>query len=141
MLKILVSIDASRNADHALKQDVNEFKNNPDTEIHLLNFQPPFSRHIAQFIGRKTRHSFHRDEAKKVLRPAKQFIERFGVPCLAHFAVGRKATTIVDTAHSLRCNRIVTSTARKISLTRMLEDSTTNKVLEQTRVPVEIIAG
>ena len=141
MLKILVPIDGSRNADHALKYVVNEFKNNPDMEIHLLNVQPPFSRHIAQFIGRKTRHSFHREEAEKVLRPAKQFMERFGVPCSAHFAIGRKAATIVDEAHSLHCNRIVMSTARKNSLTRMLEDSTTNKVLEQTRVPVEIIAG
>ena len=33
------------------------------------------------------------------------------------------------------------STARKNSLTRMLEDSTTNKVLELTSVPVELIAG
>ena len=33
------------------------------------------------------------------------------------------------------------STARKNSLTRMLEDSTTNKVLELTSVPVEVIAG
>lgn len=29
----------------------------------------------------------------------------------------------------------------KNSLTRMLQDSTTNKVLEQTSVPVEVIAG
>jgi hypothetical protein len=33
------------------------------------------------------------------------------------------------------------STARKNSLTRMLEDSTTNSVLELTSVPVELIAG
>jgi hypothetical protein len=33
------------------------------------------------------------------------------------------------------------STARKNSLTRMIEDSTTNKVLEKTSVPVEVIAG
>ena len=32
-------------------------------------------------------------------------------------------------------------TARKNSLTRMLEDSTTIKVLERTTVPVEVIAG
>ena len=33
------------------------------------------------------------------------------------------------------------STARKNSLTRMLESSVTNEVLEKTSVPVEIIAG
>ena len=33
------------------------------------------------------------------------------------------------------------STARKNSLTRMLEASVTNRVLELTTVPVELIAG
>ena len=33
------------------------------------------------------------------------------------------------------------STARKDSLTRLVEDSVTNKVLELTSVPVELIAG
>ena len=32
-------------------------------------------------------------------------------------------------------------TARKNSLTRLLEDSITNRVLELTDVPVEIVAG
>jgi len=32
-------------------------------------------------------------------------------------------------------------TARRNSLTRMLQDSTTAKVLEHTGVPVEVIAG
>ena len=33
------------------------------------------------------------------------------------------------------------STARKNSLTRMLEDSVTHRVLEATPVPVEVVAG
>jgi hypothetical protein len=32
-------------------------------------------------------------------------------------------------------------TARKNSLTRMLEDSATDKVLQMTTVPVEVVAG
>ena len=32
-------------------------------------------------------------------------------------------------------------TARKNSLTRMLEDSVTNRVLEATPVPVEVVVG
>ena len=32
-------------------------------------------------------------------------------------------------------------TARKNSLTRMLESSVTNEVLEQTSVPVEVVVG
>lgn len=48
---------------------------------------------------------------------------------------------IPDTARRLRCGRIVMSTARKNSLTRLVENSVTNKVLETAAVPVEIIVG
>lgn len=139
--KILVPIDGSRNSQYAVRQVVNEFLKNPAMEIHLLNVQPPFSRHIAQFIGRKTRDSFHHDAAENALRPARQLVEKFGVPYTAHVKVGKKADIIVEEAQRLHCERIVMSTARKNSLTRMLEDSTTNKVLEKTSVPVEVIAG
>ena len=141
MLRVLVPVDGSRNSEYALRHVVNEFMKNSKMEIHLLNVQPPFSRHIAQFIGRKARDTFHHDEAEKALRPVRQLVEKFGVPYSAHVKVGRKASTIVDEAQRLRCDRIVMSTARKNSLTRMLEDSTTNKVLELTSVPVEVIAG
>ena len=141
MLRVLVPVDGSRNSEYALRHVVNEFLKNSAMEIHLLNVQPPFSRHISQFIGSKTRDSFHHDEAEKALRPARQLVEKFGMPYSVHIKVGNKANIIVDEARRLRCQRIVMSTARKNSLTRMLEDSTTNKVLEKTSVPVEVIAG
>ena len=68
-------------------------------------------------------------------------VEKFGVPYSAHVKLGKKADIIVDEAKRLGCDRIVMSTARKNSLTRMIEDSTTDKVLEKTSVPVEVIAG
>jgi hypothetical protein len=54
---------------------------------------------------------------------------------------GDRAATIAAEARRLACDHILMSTARKNSLTRMLEDSTTNRVLELTSVPVELIAG
>jgi len=58
-----------------------------------------------------------------------------------HMAVGNKAQATTKTARRMGCDHIVMGTARKNSLTRMLEASTTNRVLELTTVPVEIIAG
>jgi hypothetical protein len=48
---------------------------------------------------------------------------------------------IADEAQRLRCDRIVLATARKNSLTRMVEASVTNKVLDLTSVPVEVVVG
>lgn len=141
MHKVLVPVDGSRNAEHALRHVAKESLGNPALEIHLLNVQAPLSRHIAQFLGRATRDSFHRQEAEKALGPARALLDKFGVRYTTHLRMGTRSAIIVEEAQRLGCQRIVMSTARKNSLTRMLEDSTTNKVLEHTSVPVEVIAG
>jgi nucleotide-binding universal stress UspA family protein len=141
MQRILVPVDGSRNAEYALRQVVNSYLADPALEVHLLNVQAPFSRRVAQFVRKKTRDDFHREQADKALAPARALLERHGVPHSAHVKLGDKAKVIVDEARRLRCQRIVMATARKNSITRMLEDSVTNKVLEQTSVPVEIVAG
>ena len=55
--------------------------------------------------------------------------------------VGEQAERITEMARRLHCDEIVMGTARKNSLTRLLENSVTNRVLERTTVPVEVIAG
>ena len=141
MKRILVPVDGSRNSEFAVRHVITEFLKDSALEVHLLNVQPPFSRHIAQFASRKSREAWHRDEAEKALAPARVLLERHRVPHATSFKLGDKGQVIADEARRLRCHHIVMATARKNSLTRMLEDSTTNKVLEHTSVPVEVIAG
>jgi len=141
MQRILVPVDGSPNSQYAMRQVINEFMKDSALEVHLLNVQPAFSRHIANFVSRSNRQDYHRAQSQKALGPVKQLLENHGVPYAEHLEVGDKATLIAQAARRLRCDRIVMSTARKNSLTRMLEDSTTNRVLEATDVPVEIIAG
>ena len=141
MLKVLIPVDSSRNCQFAVKHVIKQFMNNTATEIHLLNVQPPFNRDISSFVSRKNRQDYHRGEAEKALRPIRQMLDGFGIPYSVHTVVGDRAKSITDTARRLRCDQIVISTARKNSLTRWVENSVTNKVLELTSVPVEVIAG
>jgi Ca2+-transporting ATPase len=141
MMRVLVPVDGSRNSEFAVRHVVRQFMNNTAMEIHLLNVQPPFSRHISGFVSRKVLNDHHRDEADKALRPVRQMLDGFGIPYSVHVEVGNKAQAITAAARRLRCDRIAMSAARKNSLTRLIEDSTTNKVLERTSVPVEVIAG
>ena len=141
MLKILVPIDGSRNSSFVVPHVIREFQKNRALEIHLLNIQPPFSWHISKFISKKTREQFHRDQADKALRKVRRALDGFNVPYSLHIEVGSKARLITETARRIRCDHIVMCTSRKNSLTRMLEDSTTNRVLELTSVPVQVIAG
>lgn len=141
MLRILVPVDGSSNSLHAVRHVSHEFMKNRALEIHLLNVQAPFSQYISRFASREDRDAFHRDQAERALLPSRQILDRFGVPHEAHMELGQKAFVIADLARRLRCDHIVMSTARKNSLIRMIENSTTNKVIELTTVPVEIIAG
>ena len=141
MLKVLIPVDGSRNCEFAVKHVIKEFMNNTAMEIHLLNVQSPFSRDVARFVSRKSLHDYHRDEAEKALGPVKQMLDGFSIPYCVHAELGDKAKIITDTAHRLHCHQIVMSTARKNSLTRWVENSVTNRVIELTSVPVEMIAG
>ncbi len=141
MVKVLIPVDGSRNSEIAVRHVIRQFMGNTAMEIHLLNIQPPFNKDIARFVSSKDRQDHHRDEAEKALRPVRQLLDHHGIPYSVHAEVGDKAKCIADTARRLRCDQIVMGTARKNSLTRWVENSVTNRVLELTPVPVELIAG
>jgi len=141
MLKVLVPVHGSRNRELAVKHVIRQFMNNTAMEIHLLNVQPPLSSYITRFVSRKNVQDHHRDEAEKALRPVRQLLDSFGIPFAVHIEIGERAECITATAHRLHCDHIVMSTARKNSLTRLVETSVTNRVIELTSVPVELIAG
>ena len=140
-MKLLIPVDRSPNSQFAVRHVIAQFMNNTAMEIHLLNVQPPFSSYITRFVSRKNVHDYHQDEAEKALRPSRQILDSFGIPYAVHVEIGERAECITGAAQRLRCDQIVMSAARKNSLTRLVENSTTNRVLEITSVPVEVIAG
>ncbi len=141
MIKVLLPVDGSANSLNAVRHVVNRFLGNSAMEVHLLHVRAPLSQHIAQFVSRRDRENFHKQEAERALAPARDLLNQFGVPHAEHVELGEKAATIHRLAQRLRVNQIVMGTARKNSVTRMLEDSVTNKVLEIAQVPVEVVAG
>ena len=141
MKRVLVPVAGSGNDRHALQHVIRQFMNNSAMEVHLLNVQKPFSSDIAHFSSRKSRAGYHAEQAEKALAPAREMLDRFSIPHAAHRELGDYATVIADTAKRLHCDEIVLATARKNSLTRWVEGSVTDRVVELTSVPVEIIAG
>ncbi len=140
-MRILVPVDRSPNCQVALRHVIARFMNDATTEIHLVNVQPPFRRHVSQFFARSTLQDYHREQADEALRPCMQLLDTYGIPYGTHRLVGPKAECITAAAERLECGLILMTTARKNSLTRLVESSVTNRVLELTTVPVEVIAG
>jgi len=141
MSRILVPVGGTRNDRFALQEVVKRFMNNTAIEVHLINVQAPFSADIARFTSRGSRHDYHREQAEKALAPAREMLDRHSIPHAVHIELGDRARVIADMARRLHCQQIVMATARKNSLTRLIENSVTSRVVELATVPVELIAG
>ena len=141
MLKVLVPVDGSANALRAVQHAIAEYQRNHELALHLLNVQRPLSRHIARFISGPERRAWHDDQANAASASAVALLVRSGVPHESEWVIGDRATEICLAAQRIGAHHIVMGTSRKNSITRMLEDSVTNKVLEGTSVPVEVVAG
>ena len=141
MRRILVPVGGTRNDRFAVQNVIKRFMNDTAMEVHLLNVQIPFSAHVAQFSSRRNRLDYHREQAEKALAPVREMLDRLSVPYAVHMEVGDRAKVITDMARRLRCDEIVMATARKNSLTRLVESSVTDRVIELTPVPVEVVAG
>jgi YjbE family integral membrane protein len=141
LLNVLVPVDASPNALLAVRHAVTEYRQNHELRLHLLNVQPRLSRHAARFLSGGDRNTWHQLQADAAMAPARELLDQAQVPYDTHWCIGHRADEICRSAQSLGAHHIVMGTARKNSLTRMVEDSTTAQVLDATPVPVEVVSG
>jgi YjbE family integral membrane protein len=141
MLNVLVPIDGTDNSLAALRHAVDEYRRDHDLKLHLLHVQPRLSRHVARFVSKQDRNAWHHERADAALAGARELLQRAGVPYEAQWCIGERASEICRAARDLQCHHIVMGTARKHSLTRMLQDSVTHQVLAHASVPVEVVVG
>jgi len=141
VLKVLIPVDGSRNSLGAVRHAIDEYRRHHELELHLFNVQPRLSRHISRFVGRREREAYMHDRADAALASAVALVVQAQVPYQTHWASGDRAGEICRIAARLGVHHIVMGTARKNSITRMLEDSVTHRVLEATPVPLEVITG
>jgi YjbE family integral membrane protein len=139
--RVLLPVDASANSLQAVEHVIARHAAGAQLEVHLLHVRVPFSQYIARFVSRHDHEAYHRQETERALAPARDMLDRAAIRHADHVEFGDKAETIREVANRLQVNQIVMGTARKNSLTRVIEDSVTNRVLEVVEVPVEIIVG
>lgn len=141
-MKVLLPVDGSPNSMKAVRYVVHRRLSRSDgAEVHLLHVRGRLPPYITRFLRRGEHESFDRDEAAKALAPARELLRRYNVPHVDHIATGDRVAAINTTAERLGVSEIVIGTARKNSLTRILQDSVSHKVLESARVPVRIVVG
>ena len=141
MPSLLVPVDGSTNSLCAVRHVIGGYSTRPDLLVHLLNVQRPLSSYVGRFVRAAECRAFLKDRAQLALQPAQALLDEARVPYRTQIEIGDKARVIVELAGRLRCTAIVMGTARRNSMLRWIENSTTNRVIELTRVPVLIVAG
>ena len=140
-VRLLVPVDGSDYALQAVRLVMNRFLDRKGVELHLVHVRTPFKQYVARFTRRRDRDAWHRLEAERETSRARALLEAHGIPYVAHVELGEKADMINRVARRVRADRIIMGTARKDSLTRLIEDSVTHRVLETAEIPVEVIPG
>ena len=141
MHKVLIPVDATGNSLQAVEHLINRHVSEGGLEVHLLHVSTPLSQYVARFLKHGERESYHRAEAKKALEPVQEVLDRFAVPYAVHAELGDRAEIVHRIAQRLHVDEIVIGTARPNSLTRIIEDSVTNRIIEASAVPVDVIPG
>ena len=141
MNKVLIPVDDSVNSLMALKHAVNVYGKDREAHFHLCNVQPSLYRHIRKFLNKQTINEWQAERAKQAAKSASEFLERAGVSFSFTYVTGDKGEALRDEAQRLGCKRIVIGTAKKNTLSRLFENSTTAKLLETSDIPVEVVTG
>lgn len=139
MLKILVPLDGSDNADRAIAQILKLRAGGAELDIHLLNVQLPVDGHARSFVAADDLTSYHREEGLAALAHARQQLDAAGVPYRHHVVVGHVADTIVRYAREQGCDKIVMGTHGRSGLLQLLMGSVASEVLLRSPVPVTLI--
>ncbi len=92
--RILVPVDGSQNSDRAVAYAISLASAMTNSEIHLLNVQPPVTGVAGTLVGSATLKSYHRDEGMKAMASALALCAEAGLAHKDHISVGRPGPTI-----------------------------------------------
>lgn len=141
MLKMLIAVDGSAHAARAVDYVLGRAASSRESvKAHLLNVQPSLAGpHVRRFISKADQHDLHREEALKVLEPARARVLSAGLICEYHIGVGDPGAVILEYADSLGCDEIVVGTHGRGFLGGVVMGSVAQKVANLASVPVVIV--
>jgi len=137
--RILLPASGSARTLETLRVLIDERMPQRDIEVHLLHVRHPMAGAGASLLNRRDVASWQREQGMRVLEPAARLLAERGIPCVRHVKVGDRVSAIASLAQEVGYDRIIIPTARKNSLTRLLDDWLTGRVLERTDLPVDTI--
>jgi len=138
-MNILVPVDGSPSSVRAARYAARHWGGAHPAQLTLLHVDPPMRAAIADYLDPSALESFHADNAKAALKPAKRVLADAGLAHEELALLGDPAEEIVRIARRGRYDLIVMGSHGRGALKSLFLGSVVVKVLSESRVPVLVV--
>lgn len=141
MHKLLLAIDGSESASHALEYAIKLAKENGPIELHLLTVhpEPVIYGEIQVYVPRERMEELQRKHSEDILRPALERAKTANISHASEILIGEIAPMIVKRAEELNCDCIVMGTRGMGAIGNLVLGSVATKVVHLTKLPVTLV--
>ena len=139
-MKVLIPVDASDAALAPVQYITSLSRSGTQVEALVLNVQPRFHRHLAQFTSRPARDAFRAERSASAMARAIEALSLARIPFRALSDVGRPAETIAAIAEREQVDEIMIGTGRHPAWLRWVNPSIAQGVTALTDIPVTVFA-
>jgi nucleotide-binding universal stress UspA family protein len=141
-MKILIPVDGSAHSTAAVAFVASRSTLiGAQPEVELLNAQLPIPLRAARAAGREMVTTFHRAEARAVLRPAQALLKKAGLQAQARHEVGSPGASVAAAAAGGGADLVVMGSHGHSAFKGLLFGSVTNAVLAGCRTPLLVVRG
>lgn len=139
-MRYLIPIDASQAALAPIEYLERAQRRGEAVEAVVLNVQPRFHRHIAQFTRKADRDALRAERSRAATARAIERLAQAAIPFRVLADSGRLAERIAAVAAVERVDEILIGTGRHPAWLRWLTPAVAQEVLERTDIPVTVLA-
>ena len=139
-MKVLVPVDSSNAALAPIAHLNSLARAGVELEVLVLNVQPRFHRHVAQFTSRASRDELRQERSRQAMARAIEALSRTRLPFRALCEVGQAAERIAAVAEREQVDEIMMGVGRHPGWLRWLNPSIAQGVMQRTDIPVSVLA-
>ena len=139
-MKVLVPVDASAVALAPIAHLQALGLSGVEIEVLLLNVQPRFHRHVAQFSSRRARDLLRQERSRIAMARAIEALSRTPLRFSAFTEIGRVAERIAAVAEREHVDEIMMGVGRHPNWLRWINPSIAQGVMALTDIPVSVLA-
>ena len=140
-MKVLVPVDGSAAALAPIAHLEWLARAGVKLEVRVLNVQPRFHLHIAQFTSRSARQEFRAERSAAALSDAMDALLAARIPFAAICELGHPAERIAAVAARERVDEIMIGVGRHPAWLQLLAPSIARRVMALTGIPVTLLSN